>query len=360
MRVVGLRAVELQRLRPLFVREVDEEALDELAKSMEAVGGALEPIIARPSKELKGQYDLICGYRRCLAARKLGMTVLTCLEVECDDLEAYQLFLTENLQREGLSDYEVAKRLKEMKERFGLTSYQIAELLGKSQPWVERHLKMLELEKDVEEALRGRTMPRGIVPSKVMEGMTEYQARAILEQPEPVRKRLVEEVVKRVAEGEEVPSARSLERMARELSKEEARVEEKPEAEPKVVVERTLVARPEDVDRFFEKLLGAKPSEEAPTAPAPSPTAPPTPSAEDAIRAVNDLLSQLREVVGELCRVAADLKGARVRLACDGEQFVGVVASADRRALFVEAELSGGAKAERMVRWYELERVEAA
>jgi len=356
VRVVGLEEVEIRRLRPLFARDVSEEGIEELAKSMEAVGGVLEPVLVRPSREpeLKGFYDLICGYRRYLSARRLGMPTLTCLVVECDDLEAHQVFLAENLQREGLSDYEVAKRLRDIKEKYHLTSYQIAKLLGKSQPWVEKHLRMLELERDVEEAVKGPTIPRGIVPSKVMERLTEHHAEAILKQPRPVRKRLVEEVVRRVADGEEPPSVRALERMAKELSEEGRGPEAKPEAKPAVVVERTAIARPEDVDKFFERLLGEKAEE------IPAPVAPAAPSVEDSIKCVNDLLLQLRGVLDSLCKVAAGLRGARVRVACEDGEVVGVVSNADRRALFVEVELAGGAKSERMLRWHEVERVGAA
>ena len=405
MRIVGTKEVELKRLKPLFTREVDEGELEELARSVEAVGGVVHPVVVRPSKE-EGFYDLICGYRRYLALRKIGLTVVEAVVVECDDKEAFQLSLIENLQRVNLSDYEVAKRLRELRDRFGLSTYQIAQLLGKSQPWVEHHLKMLELEKEVAEV--APTIRRRIVAPEVMDKLTAYHAEVILRQPEPIRRRLVEELVERVAEGEEPPSARTLERRAKELikPKEEATAEavqaprpappsaevelkaEKPEEEPKVIYSR-VVRGAEDIHRAFDELKqvlerGVAPTavetvEARVTAPPSAPvekeipertavvTERPAPSAEATVSVINDLLLQLNDVLERLRLSATSLVGRRVRAVFEHpyeegeeEEAVGTLIRVDRRAVYVEVALGGAAKVERMVRWHELKKVELA
>jgi ParB family chromosome partitioning protein len=383
VRIVGAKEIELRLIKPLFPREVDEGGLEELAKSVEAVGGILEPVIVRPSKEL-GFYDLICGYRRYLAFRRLGLTTITAIVVECDDKEALQLALIENLQREGLGDYEVAKRLRELRDRFNLTPTQIAQLLGKSKGWVEDHLRMLELEGEVAEAVSRSSVARATV-GQVMDKLTQHHARAILEQSEPVRKKLVEQVVEYVAKVGEPPSVRSIKARAFEIAKGLGKERAKPEegatveairapqpappstevekaAEPQVVVERTAISRPEDVDRFFGKLLGGPSAvEEAKPAEAPAPTAP----SADAFKAVNDLLSRLREALEALCKAVEPLRGRRVRVIYEPPYGLeeaaenGVLAKADRRGLYLEIEMPGGAKAEKMIRWSEAYRVEA-
>jgi len=405
VRIVGTKEVELKRLKPLFTREVDEGELEELARSVEAVGGVVHPVVVRPSKE-EGFYDLICGYRRYLALRKIGLTVVEAVVVECDDKEAFQLSLIENLQRVNLSDYEVAKRLRELRDRFGLSTYQIAQLLGKSQPWVEHHLKMLELEKEVAEV--APTIRRRIVAPEVMDKLTAYHAEVILRQPEPIRRRLVEELVERVAEGEEPPSARTLERRAKELikPKEEATAEavqaprpappsaevelkaEKPEEEPKVIYSR-VVRGAEDIHRAFDELKqvlerGVAPTavetvEARVTAPPSAPvekeipertavvTERPAPSAEATVSVINDLLLQLNDVLERLRLSATSLVGRRVRAVFEHpyeegeeEEAVGTLIRVDRRAVYVEVALGGAAKVERMVRWHELKKVELA
>jgi ParB family chromosome partitioning protein len=410
VRIVGTKEIELKHIKPLFPREVDEGELEELAKSVEAVGGVVHPVVVRPSKE-EGFYDLICGYRRYLALRKLGLTVVEAVVVECDDREAFQLSLIENLQRVDLSDYEVAKRLRELRDRFNLTPTQIAQLLGKSRAWVENHLRMLELEKEVAKVLESRPTVSRETVGRVMDKLTEKHARAILEQPEPVRGRLVEEVVEKIIEGEEPPSARTLERRAKELIKlgEEATAEavqaprpsppsaevelkaEEPEEEPKVIYSR-VVRGAEDIHKAFDELKqvlerGVAPTaptavetvEARATAPPPAPVEKeipertavvaerPTPSAEEAVSAINDLLLQLNDVLERLRLSATSLVGRRIRAVFEHpyeegeeEEAVGTLVRADRKAVYVEVALGGGAKAERMVRWYELRRMELA
>jgi len=253
MRIVGRKSIELSRIKPLFVRDVGEGELEELAKSIEAVGGIVEPVVVRPSKE-GDAYELICGYRRFLAHKRLGLSVIEAVVVECDDKEAYQLFLIENLQRVNLSDYEVAKRLKELRDRFNLTPTQIAQLLGKSVGWVGDHLRLLELEKEVAEIVSRPSFARAKV-GQVMDKLTQSHAKAILAQAEPVRKKLVEHVVEAVAKEEEPPSARALERRAKELAKPE---------EEKAVVEAVQAPRLTPPPTKVEVLVKPK-VEERPT-----------------------------------------------------------------------------------------------
>jgi hypothetical protein len=278
----------------------------------------------------------------------------------------------------------VAKRLRELRDRFNLTPTQIAQLLGKSKGWVEDHLRMLELEGEVAEAVSRSSVARATV-GQVMDKLTQHHARAILEQSEPVRKKLVEQVVEYVAKVGEPPSVRSIKARAFEIAKGLGKERAKPEegatveairapqpappstevekaAEPQVVVERTAISRPEDVDRFFGKLLGGPSAvEEAKPAEAPAPTAP----SADAFKAVNDLLSRLREALGALCKAVEPLRGRRVRVIYEPPYGLeeaaedGVLAKADRRGLYLEIEMPSGAKAEKMIRWSEAYRVEA-
>jgi hypothetical protein len=244
-----------------------------------------------------------------------------------------------------------------------------------------------------------------------MDKLTAYHAEVVLKQPESVRGRLVEELVERVAEGEEPPSARTLERRAKELikPKEEATAEavqaprpsppsaevelkaEKPEEEPKVIYSK-VVHGAEDIHKAFDELKQVLERGVAPTAPtavetaeagatappsAPAEKAPlgrtavvaerPAPSAEEAVSAINDLLLQLSDVLERLRLSATTLVGRRLRAVFEHpyeegeeEEAVGTLIRADRRAVYVEVALGGGAKAERMVRWYDLKKVELA
>jgi len=94
-----------------------------------------------------------------------------------------------NVHRKDLSDMEKARLLKAMKDKFGYTQEQLAQIVKKSQSWVSRHLQMLEFES---EGIRD-IMPRGIKP----EQLTEGQARALLSKPEEERREILERAEKK-------------------------------------------------------------------------------------------------------------------------------------------------------------------
>jgi ParB family chromosome partitioning protein len=243
---MSVENIPVERIKPLFPRSVSDEGLEELATSIKS-GAILQHPIVRESRSRKGYYELIAGYRRYLAARRAGFPIIPCIIIECDDAEAFKINLIENIQRENLTDYEVAKRISEFRKLTGYSTTQIALLLGKSQAWVENHLRMLRLE----EAISREITP----PSKVMEKVPEYTARIILQQPEEIQEKIIKEVVKTIEEEGEPPSARKLERTIKEIVKPKEEPEEKREHG-----ERVVLKTPEEVDRFFEQL--AKPSVE--------------------------------------------------------------------------------------------------
>ena len=226
--------IPVDRIKPLFPRSVSEEGLEELSTSIKS-GTILQYPIVRESKSEKGFYELIAGYRRYLAAKRAGLPTIPCIIIECDNAEAFKINLIENIQRENLTDYEVAKRINEFKKLTGYSTTQIALLLGKSQAWVENHLRMLRLEE---------VISREITTPKVMDKLTERHSRIILQHPEEIQKKLMKEVIKTIEEEGEPPSARKLERIAKEIVKPE-RVEHG---------ERVVLKTPEEVDRFFEQI----------------------------------------------------------------------------------------------------------
>jgi len=171
----------------------------------------------------------------------------------------------------------VAKRLREFKDKTGYSVRQIAQFLGKSAAWVERHIRMLDLEK---------VFPRG--NTQLLNKISEHHARVILQQPEEVQRALVDEVVRSVEENGEVPSVRALERLAGKLSEQveeetvspgkhlklelrksepelvrvtenvtEESFSELPDETPKPYVERDLRTE-EEVDRFLEQIRSAE------------------------------------------------------------------------------------------------------
>ena len=66
--------------------------------------GILQPLLVRPLET--GGYELVAGERRYRAAVEIGLMEVPIVERELDDVEAFQLALIENLQRENLNPVE--------------------------------------------------------------------------------------------------------------------------------------------------------------------------------------------------------------------------------------------------------------
>ena len=66
--------------------------------------GILEPLLVRPLKT--GQYEIVAGERRYLAAEAVGLSHLPVVVKELTDTEALQIALIENLQRADLNPLE--------------------------------------------------------------------------------------------------------------------------------------------------------------------------------------------------------------------------------------------------------------
>ena len=112
----------------------DDKFLLELAESIKQVG-IIQPITVRTAKKAN-TYSIICGERRYRAAKIAGLEQMPAYIRECTDDEALDLALTENLQREDMSDIEIAEAIKIMLETKKMDMQAIAVKLGKSVKFV--------------------------------------------------------------------------------------------------------------------------------------------------------------------------------------------------------------------------------
>ena len=83
--------------------QFDEEALQELMKSIEEIG-LLSPIKVRTTAD--DRYKIIYGNRRYKASKMLGRPTMSCIvSTVTDELEIYLEQIAENLTREGFSPH---------------------------------------------------------------------------------------------------------------------------------------------------------------------------------------------------------------------------------------------------------------
>ncbi|RMG43276.1 MAG: ParB/RepB/Spo0J family partition protein [Acidobacteria bacterium] len=125
--------------------------IDELAESIREKG-ILEPILVRPLPD--GQYEIIAGERRYRAARKIGLSMVPCIELDVDDRGTLEISLIENLQRRNLSVFEEAEAIARLCEDFGYTHEQVARKLGRSRTSITEILSLNRMPPEVQEACR--------------------------------------------------------------------------------------------------------------------------------------------------------------------------------------------------------------
>jgi ParB/RepB/Spo0J family partition protein len=90
--------------------ELKPEALKELAESI-ASKGVIQPILVRPDGS-PGKYYLVCGERRFLASRQAGQKEIPAYIRDISDEEAFDLQITENLQRKDVHPLKEAQAYK--------------------------------------------------------------------------------------------------------------------------------------------------------------------------------------------------------------------------------------------------------
>lgn len=128
--------------------QFDQAAIDELAQSIGQVG-VIQPIVVRPDAD---GFEIVCGARRYRAAKQAGLTEIPAVIRTLTDDEAFDLAITENLQRKDVNPLDEAVALLKMKER-GYSTKEQAAKLGKSESYVVQRLKLNDLIEPLKQAL---------------------------------------------------------------------------------------------------------------------------------------------------------------------------------------------------------------
>lgn len=151
VRLLPIRLIDPNRDQPR--RRFDEDALNELAASIRAVG-VLQPIIVAPAGE---RYTIIAGERRYRASRLAELDEIPAIVRDWDNQRRLEAALIENLQRDDLNPLEEAEGVRRLMDEAGLTQEKAAERLGKSRPAVANLLRLLTLADGVKQlVLEGR------------------------------------------------------------------------------------------------------------------------------------------------------------------------------------------------------------
>lgn len=131
-------------------RDMDPQALEELAQSIKAQG-VMQPIVVRPIGN--GRYEIIAGERRWRATQQAGLDKIPAMVREVPDEAAIAMALIENIQREDLNPIEEAAALQRLQQEFQLTQQQVADAVGKSRVTVANLLRLIALPEEIKTLL---------------------------------------------------------------------------------------------------------------------------------------------------------------------------------------------------------------
>ncbi|MCL1924552.1 MAG: ParB/RepB/Spo0J family partition protein [Defluviitaleaceae bacterium] len=136
-------------------RYFSEAALEELSQSIKEFG-IIAPIVV--NKKPNGTFEIIAGERRYRASKMAGLTHVPIIVKSYSDLEALQIALIENIQRQDLNPIEEALSYKKLIDYFFFNKETIAGKVGKSRNTIANRLNLLNLSEDIQNLIAEGTI----------------------------------------------------------------------------------------------------------------------------------------------------------------------------------------------------------
>jgi ParB family transcriptional regulator, chromosome partitioning protein len=149
-------AIEPNAKQPRHV--FDEEALEELKKSIQEVG-LLQPVVVRDIGE--GRYELVMGERRWRAAQAVGKDTIPAIVRDTRDDAMLRDALLENIHRANLNPLEEAAAYQQLLEEFGATHEELARRIGRSRPQISNTIRLLNLPAPVQRRVAAGVLSAG-------------------------------------------------------------------------------------------------------------------------------------------------------------------------------------------------------
>jgi ParB family chromosome partitioning protein len=181
----------------------EEEALEELAASIRSIG-IIQPITLKETGA--DEYMIISGERRYRASLKAGLTHIPAYIKTAADENVVEMALIENIQREDLNAIEISLAYQKLIESYDLTQEQLSERIGKKRTTIANYLRLLKLPAEIQMGLKDKKIDMGHARALIPVEDPEVQL-ALFEQilAEGLSVRMVEDLVRGVAAGEELP-----------------------------------------------------------------------------------------------------------------------------------------------------------
>ena len=174
---INISQIQPNPLQPR--KKFKDKDLHELAVSIKNQG-LIQPIIVRVIEN--DQYQIIAGERRWRASQLAGLHELDCVIKDFQEKNVLEAALIENIQREDLNVIEEANAYKGLIQIKNITNDNLAKIIGKSASYVSNILRLLDLDKKIQEMVINGDLSMG-------------HARALIGVPDAYEK--AKEIIKR-------------------------------------------------------------------------------------------------------------------------------------------------------------------
>jgi len=146
--MIRLDSIEANNEQPR--KDFDERSLQELALSIKSFG-IIQPVTVRPIQN--GKYQIISGERRYRASLLAGLHDIPAFVRTVDEINALQMALVENIQREDLNAMEIAFTYQRLLNECDLSHEELSVKVGKERATVTNYLRLLRLTKEAQKAI---------------------------------------------------------------------------------------------------------------------------------------------------------------------------------------------------------------
>ncbi|AXK82446.1 ParB/RepB/Spo0J family partition protein [Pseudolabrys taiwanensis] len=180
-------------------RTFTEAELAELSDSIKE-RGIIQPIVVREVPNERDSYEIIAGERRWRAAQRAGLHEVPIAIVDATDTQSLEFAIIENVQRADLNPIEEAAGYVALMEQCNHTQEQVAQIIGKSRPYIANLVRLLKLPDQVKRWVREGKLSAGHARLLVGHPNAELFASMAIEEGYSVRQ--LEEWVRQEEQGQ--------------------------------------------------------------------------------------------------------------------------------------------------------------
>ena len=118
--------------------------------------GLIQPILIRP---LSNGFEIVAGHRRYQACKSLRWRFIPCKIRELTDKQAFEIQLSENIQRKSMDPIEEAEAFRRYVIDFGWGGISdLAKKIGKSEEYVSHRIQLLKLPEEIKKKIASQLL----------------------------------------------------------------------------------------------------------------------------------------------------------------------------------------------------------